>query len=188
MDLARAASVAVSKVIRIPVSLQSTGKVTTHSIWFDAQIYMHERALLPEPHARLSHGLSDNLGGWRGSVIVLGMVFGSFGAVKDGLLSVAVRDQRLVRRVCVVFFFVVLRGLMVMPPRLLVMFCRERVMFCACPDPGHHSFLILDEKWRGPCETHQSPTAIPIIEQKNIRFSYLATPRVVFKFFVVFQI
>ena len=80
------------------------------------------------------------------------MVFGSFGAVKDGLLSVAVRDQRLVRRVCVVFFFVVLRGLMVMASRLLVMFCRERVILCACPDPGHHSFLILDENGEGPAK------------------------------------
>jgi hypothetical protein len=72
-----------------------------------------------------------NLSGWRGSAIVLGVVFRGFRAVKDGLLSVAVRDQRLVRRVRVVLFIVVFRGLMMMSRRLLVMFCRERVVFCA---------------------------------------------------------
>jgi len=75
--------------------------------------------------------LSGNPSGWRGSAVVLGVVFRSFPAVKDGLLCVAVRDQRLVRRVGVVLFLVVLRGLMMMSRRLLVMFCCERVVFCA---------------------------------------------------------
>ena len=74
---------------------------------------------------------------------MLGVVFRSFPAVKDGFLSVAVGDQRLVRRVRVVLFFVVIGGLIMMSRRLLVMFCCERMMFCACADPGHDSYLML---------------------------------------------
>lgn len=74
---------------------------------------------------------------------MLGVVFRGFPAVKDGFLSVAVGDQRLVRRVRVVLFFVVLRGLMMMLRRLLMMFCCERVVFCACADLGHDSYLML---------------------------------------------
>src|SRR5579883_1122521 len=92
---------------------------------------------------RSPNNLSGNLSGWCGSAIVLGVVFRGFPAVKDGLLSVAVPDQRLVRRVRVVPFFVVLRGLMMMSRRLLVMFCCERVVFCAGADPGHGSCLML---------------------------------------------
>src|SRR5689334_22305297 len=62
--------------------------------------------------AQIAKHLSGNLRGWRSSAIVFGVIFRSLPAVKDGLLSVAMRDQRLVRRVCVVLFFVVLGGLM----------------------------------------------------------------------------
>jgi len=93
--------------------------------------------------AQIAKHLSGNLRGWRSSAIVFGVIFRSLPAVKDGLLSVAMRDQRLVRRVCVVLFFVVLGGLMMMSRRLLVMFCCERMVFCAWADPGHDSYLML---------------------------------------------
>jgi hypothetical protein len=49
----------------------------------------------------------------------------------------------LVCRVCIVLFVVVLRGLMMMSRRLLVTICCERVVFCACADPRHDSYLML---------------------------------------------
>ena len=93
-----------------------------------------------EVRSPITRHLSGNLRGWRGSAIVLGVVFRGFRAVKDGLLSVTMRDQRLVRRVRVVLFFVVLRGLMMVSRRLLVMFCCERMVFCACAVLGHDSY------------------------------------------------
>src|SRR5690349_9632305 len=114
------------------------------------------------------------------------MVFRSFPAVEDGFLSVAVSDQRLVGRMRVVLCFVVLRGLMVMSRRSLVMFCCERMVFCACADPGHRSSLS-SMRLEAPRDESELNCAPISIECPNICFSYLVSSRFVFKLFITFS-
>jgi hypothetical protein len=70
------------------------------------------------------------------------MVLGGFVAVTRGLLRVAVSDEGLVCRVRVIFLFVVLRRLAMMPRSVLVMIRRREMVFLACEHSRHDIPLI----------------------------------------------
>jgi hypothetical protein len=78
--------------------------------------------------------------------VVLDMVLGRFVAVTRGLLRVAVSDESLVCRVCVIFLFVMLRRLAVMPRGLLVMIRRREMVFLACEHSRHDISLIAADR------------------------------------------
>jgi hypothetical protein len=85
---------------------------------------------------------SDLLGSRQIFAVVLDMVLGGFIAVTCGLLRVAVSDEGLVCRVRVIFLFVVLRRLAMMPRGVLVMIRRREMVFLACEHSRHDIPLI----------------------------------------------
>lgn len=69
--------------------------------------------------------------------MLLDMVLGRFIAMADSLLRVAMCDERLMRRMRIVFLGVVLRRAAMMQRRLLVMLRCSDVMLGAGENSGH---------------------------------------------------
>jgi len=71
--------------------------------------------------------------------MVLDVVFGGLVAMTHGLLRMAVRDEGLMRRERVIFFFIVLCCLAMMPRGVLVMLRCGCVVLCARKHVGHET-------------------------------------------------
>ncbi|MGH9810330.1 MAG: hypothetical protein ACRD9W_24295, partial [Terriglobia bacterium] len=75
--------------------------------------------------------------------MVLDMIFGGLVAMAHGLLRMAVRDERLMRRKRVIFFFIVFCCLAMMPRSVLVMLRGGGVVLCARKDVGHETSCVV---------------------------------------------
>jgi hypothetical protein len=71
--------------------------------------------------------------------MMLEMVFGRFISVANGLLRVAMRDERLMRRMRIVLPRVVLRCLAMVRRRLLMVLGCGEMVFRTCENSGHGS-------------------------------------------------
>jgi hypothetical protein len=75
--------------------------------------------------------------------MVLDVVFGGLVAMTHGLLRMAVRDEGLMRRERVIFFFIVFRRLAMMPRGLLMVLRGGGVVLCARKDVGHGTSCVV---------------------------------------------